>query len=191
MVVSNVRRLWKPWLLAVLVGCAPAAAASAGGSSVPASAHPADVEFIRGMLHHHEQALEMTSLVADRTTSEQIRLLARRIDISQQDEIAMMQRWLESKGVPVESEHTHAGSMPGMLTPEQMQALAAASGEEFDRLFLESMILHHQGALEMVATLFGTPGAAEEADIYQIASHVDSDQRVEIARMSRMLNELR
>jgi uncharacterized protein (DUF305 family) len=179
-------------LVLAAVGCA--ASSISGGSATPPvggsaaePAHPADVEFIRAMLRHHAQAIEMTRLVGDRTTSEDIRLLAQRIDISQRDEIAMMQQWLVSVGQTANGGHDHTEPMPGMLTARQMETLGMTSGEEFDRLFLESMIQHHQGAIEMVAGLFTTPGAAQDADIYQIAAHVDSDQRVEIGRMSRML----
>jgi uncharacterized protein (DUF305 family) len=80
--------------------------------------------------------------------------------------------------------------MPGMLTREQMDQLAAARGSAFDRLFLRFMIQHHEGALTMVKALFGTPGAAQDADIFAFASDVDADQRMEIARMSGMLKEL-
>jgi uncharacterized protein (DUF305 family) len=79
--------------------------------------------------------------------------------------------------------------MPGMLTPEEMERLSAAKGAEFDRLFLEGMIKHHEGALVMVKELFATPGAGQESDIFAFASDVDADQRMEIDRMSIMLKE--
>ena len=81
--------------------------------------------------------------------------------------------------------------MPGMLTPEQMEKLAAAKGKAFDALFLEYMIQHHEGALTMVKELFATPGAAQEGDIFAFASDVDADQAMEISRMGAMLRELR
>jgi uncharacterized protein (DUF305 family) len=80
--------------------------------------------------------------------------------------------------------------MPGMLSPEEMNRLAAASGVEFDRLFLESMIKHHDGALTMVNELFASPGAGQEPEIFGFASDVDADQRIEIDRMSAMLSEM-
>jgi uncharacterized protein (DUF305 family) len=117
--------------------------------------------------------------------------LALRIEISQADEIAMMQQWLAARGQPPPDPHAHhrpgAPLMPGMLTPEEMARLAAATGADFDRLFLEGMITHHQGALTMVQELFDTPGAGQEADVYAFASDVDADQRMEIDRMRRML----
>ena len=81
--------------------------------------------------------------------------------------------------------------MPGMLTAAEMDRLAASRGVEFDRLFLQFMIKHHEGALTMVRDLFSTPGAAQESGIFAFASDVDADQRMEIDRMRKMLEELR
>ena len=154
----------------------------------------ADVRFMQGMIHHHAQALDMTALLKTRTGSDDMRKLAARIEISQADEIGMMQRWLSVRGQEVPGEHAHhmpgAPLMPGMLTPEEMAHLAAAKGPEFDRLFLEYMIKHHEGALLMVKDLFATPGAGQESEIFAFASDVDADQRMEIDRMSGMLKEL-
>jgi uncharacterized protein (DUF305 family) len=106
----------------------------------------------------------------------------------------MMQRWLEVRHQEVPSEHAHhmpgAPMMPGMLTPEEMSRLAAATGAEFDRLFLEGMIKHHAGALTMVQELFSTAGAGQQSEIFAFASDVDADQRMEIDRMGVMLREL-
>ena len=149
---------------------------------------------MQGMIAHHAQALAMTALLASRTNREEMRLLARRIELSQSDEIGMMQRWLKKRGEAVPDEHAHhdhgGALMPGMLTPEQMSRLEAAKGQEFDRLFLESMIKHHDGALTMVTDLFATQGAGQEPEIFAFASDVDADQRIEIDRMSGMLLEI-
>jgi uncharacterized protein (DUF305 family) len=135
----------------------------------------------------------MTALLASRTMSDAMRTLARRIEVSQADEITMMQRWLEARGQEVPGSHAHhmAGAtlMPGMLTQAEMDRLAAATGAEFDRLFLEGMIKHHEGALVMVKELFATPGAGQESEIFAFASDVDADQRMEIDRMRGMLKE--
>jgi uncharacterized protein (DUF305 family) len=80
--------------------------------------------------------------------------------------------------------------MPGMLTPAEMERLAAAKGSEFDRLFLEGMMKHHGGAITMVNELFATPGAGQEVEIFAFASDVDADQRMEIDRMGAMLNAI-
>jgi uncharacterized protein (DUF305 family) len=151
----------------------------------------ADVRFMQDMIRHHAQALDMTRLIADRTENEAIRRAGRRIDASQQDEIALMRRWLEARGERTTPSAAHAGHhlMPGMLDAEAMARLAASRGEAFDRLFLESMIRHHEGALVMVRDLFAIEGAGREPEIYQFANHVDADQRAEIARMRRLLNQ--
>jgi uncharacterized protein (DUF305 family) len=176
-----------------------AAAAACGGATAQAQApaprsNEADVRFITGMIRHHAQALEMVALVPDRATRADVRMMSERIAVSQADEIAQMERWLRARGLPVpaaDSGHAHHGGahahMPGMLTAEEMGRLAAASGAEFDRLFLELMIRHHEGALAMVRELFGTPGGGQESSVYHIASEVDADQRMEIDRMRAML----
>ena len=154
----------------------------------------ADVKFMQGMIHHHAQALEMTDLLAARTQSEDMKKLALRISLSQADEIKMMRHWLEVRGQEAPDEHAHhmpaAPMMPGMLTPEEMNRLAAVKGRDFDRLFLEGMIKHHAGALTMVQELFATPGAGQDSEIFAFASDVDADQRMEIDRMGAMLGEL-
>ena len=156
----------------------------------------ADITFMQGMIAHHAQAIDMTALLYERTTREDMKMLAQRIDVSQTDEMKMMRRWLAARGAEVPSEHAHhmMGDdhlMPGMLTAAEMKALAAAKGPAFDRLFLEGMIKHHGGALIMVQDLFKTPGAAQETDIFDFASHVDADQRMEIIRMSNMLKGIK
>ena len=152
----------------------------------------ADVEFMQGMIGHHAQAVEMTDLLQTRTERPEMKTLAHRIELSQVDEIRMMQDWLTSRGQFAPEQHAHHGEhvmMPGMLMPEQMQQLAAASGAAFDRLFLEGMINHHRGALTMVEELLKKPGAAQESEIFGFVADVEADQGAEIARMSAMLQE--
>ena len=148
---------------------------------------------MQGMIGHHLQAVEMTALLETRTAHEGLRLLAKRIEISQADEIQMMRDWLKARGEPLPDPHAHhapgAVLMPGMLTAVEMQRLRDAKGAEFDRLFLEFMIKHHDGALVMVDELFSTPGAGQQSDIFAFASDVEADQRMEIKRMSAMLEE--
>lgn len=178
--------------LASLALLAPAAPAQA--PAAPPRHTPADVRFMQGMIVHHAQALVLTALVGERAASPAIRLLAERIDVSQRDEIAAMRTWLADHGAPAEDPHAahgdHAAMMPGMLSPAQLEALAAARGPAFDRLFLTGMIQHHEGALTMVADLLRTPGAAQESQVFGFASDVDADQRAEIARMRRLLATL-
>lgn len=180
--------------LLLSVATAACGGATAQAQSAPGPRHgEADVRFVTGMVAHHAQALEMVALVPERATRDDVRMMAERIAVSQRDEIALMERWLKARGQPVpsaDSAHAHHGpghAMAGMLTPEEMRSLAASSGAEFDRLFLELMIRHHEGALAMVAELFGTPGGGQESAVFHIASEVDADQRMEIDRMRTML----
>ena len=155
-------------------------------------ATPADIKFMQGMIHHHAQALDMTELLEARSQDPDMKKLGLRIQVSQTDEIKMMQHWLQARGQAVPDPHAHhahgAALMPGMLTPEEMARLTNAKGEAFDRLFLQFMIKHHEGALTMVKDLFATPGAGQESEIFAFASDVDADQRMEIDRMGAMLS---
>lgn len=188
----------RPHRAALRIAFLAAAGLSALGpmDAIAQAANP-DVQFVQGMIHHHAQALVMTALLPSRSQTEAMRLLAERITVSQRDEIGLMQRWLTTRHanvphppVTLEQSDEHAGHammMPGMLSAEEIRQLAAASGVEFDRLFLTFMIRHHEGALTMVIDLFATPGAGQDSWIYQFASDVDADQRAEIARMRQML----
>ena len=150
-----------------------------------------DVKFMQGMIPHHAQALEMTALVAERTANEAMRRLAQRIELSQEDEIEMMQAWLGDRGQAVTEVDAHHADgwepMPGMLTPDEMAELAAATGNAFDRLFLERMIEHHRGAVTMVENLLEQRGAAQDSELFAFTSDVTSDQTAEIDRMDAML----
>lgn len=162
-------------------------------------ATPADVKFMQGMIHHHAQAIDMTELLKTRTGSEDMKKLGMRIQVSQRDEIKMMQDWLKAHGQDAPDPHAmhmpgmimpgmdHGPMMAGMLTPEEMARLAGLKGADFDRYFLEGMIKHHAGAITMVKELFASPGAAQDSTIYAFASDVVADQQMEIDRMSTML----
>src|SRR6267143_166889 len=157
----------------------------------------ADVEFMQGMIMHHSQAVEMTALIASHTENKGLRLLGARISSSQSDEIKFMQRWLATRGERVsmappgmpgmDMSREPMALMPGMLTPEQMEALRKAKGAEFDHLFLTGMIQHHDGALTMVKDLFDTAGAGQDAEIFDFATDADNTQRAEIRIMQTML----
>lgn len=151
----------------------------------------ADVAFMQMMIVHHDQAITMTEWVDDRTRDRDLRLLAERMRISQEDELDYMAGWLQDRGTPLRDEHPDhgAGMMPGMLTDEQLDRLEAAEGEEFERLFLEYMIQHHSGALEMVSDLRAA-GGGMEISVGQFAREVEGDQGIEISRMQGMLVEL-
>jgi uncharacterized protein (DUF305 family) len=168
-----------------------------GGAPTPAAQAPkfteADVRFMQGMIGHHAQALEMTALVNSRSTREDMKLLALRIDVSQRDEIKLMQAWLKTRGQAIPETHAHhapgAKLMPGMLTPDELANLTSSKGEAFDRLFLVLMVKHHEGARQMVKELLESPGAAQDAEVFGFASDVEADQAAEIARMKRMYRE--
>ena len=177
----------------------------------------ADTKFMQGMILHHSQAVEMTELLKTRSHNKEVQALGERISISQSDEMRFMKQWLEDRGKAVPSEHdmmmhsmgqmgmghdmSHMDHMshdmggmsmplmPGMLTPAQMKALAAASGPEFDHLFLTGMIQHHTGALTMVKDLFATQGAGQDPQLFDFAMDVDNTQQAEIDIMRSLLSK--
>lgn len=169
-----------------------------------------DVAFMQHMIVHHGQAVEMVELLRTRGVHPTVRRLGQRIALSQEAEIELMRGWLTDRGQPLEMpgmggnhagmDHSaHAGHvmppsdtpvMAGMLSPAQMQALAAASGPAFDRLFLEGMIRHHQGALDMVDALLANPDAAEDTTLSDFTTSVVADQSAEILRMQSLLSDL-
>lgn len=164
----------------------------------------ADIHFMQGMIHHHAQAIEMARMAPTHGASQSVATLCDRIINAQRDEIVTMQQWLrdrhqtvpEATAGPMQMSMqgmpgmTHDVLMPGMLTPEQMKALDAARGKDFDRLFLTGMIQHHKGAVQMVKELFASYGAAQDELVFKFASDVNVDQTTEIARMERMLAAL-
>ncbi len=154
---------------------------------------------MQGMIMHHAQAVEMTALIASHTENKDLRLLGARISSSQSGEIRFMKRWLAARGESLsmampempnmDTSHQTMALMPGMLTPQQMEALRSAKGAEFDRLFLTGMIQHHNGALTMVKDLFDTAGAGQDADVFNFATDADNTQRAEIRIMQTMLQK--
>jgi uncharacterized protein (DUF305 family) len=175
-------------------------------SAAPRKPSEADIQFMQGMIMHHSQAVEMTELLRTRSKDKEVQALGKRISISQTDEMDYMKQWLRDRGEPISAhgsmdmagmdmagmDHMDMGSMPmmpGMLTPAQMKALAAATGPEFDHLFLTGMIQHHTGALTMVKDLFKSPGAGQDPQLFDFASDVDNTQQAEIDIMRHMLKE--
>jgi uncharacterized protein (DUF305 family) len=149
----------------------------------------ADVQFMRGMIMHHTQAIVMSRLAPTHGASPSVQTLAARIINSQQDEIATMEQWLRNRHQPTTMDMmpAHPMLMPGMLTDAQLAQLDSARGPEFDRLFLTFMIQHHTGAISMVHDLFETPGAGQDEKTFKFASDVNADQTTAIARMKKML----
>jgi uncharacterized protein (DUF305 family) len=177
---------------------APGAASKTLPSSTRATLpprSPADVEFMQGMILHHAQAVEMTAMIPSHTQNKDLGLLGARISSSQSDEIKFMKRWLAARGesvpkaMPKMPGMDMPARMPGMLTPQQMEALHRARGVEFDRLFFLGMIQHHNGALTMVKDLFDAAGAGQDAELFNFATDADNTQRAEIRIMETMLKK--
>ena len=154
----------------------------------------ADVDFMQGMIIHHYQAFLMSEMATSRTNNQTILDLAGRIDISQQDEISFMENWLLDMGQtvpdPSKSNHMHHHKMMGMATPEQMQQLSQSDSTDFDRMYLNLMIKHHEGAIDMVDRLNEYPGSAYDPQLYEFVSDLTNDQAVEIERMNGILIDL-
>lgn len=148
----------------------------------------ADVQFMQGMIAHHSQAIYMSRLAEQRSIEPRLIRFAQKIDQSQATEIDQMQRWLREHGqVAPDTGSYRTIAMPGMLTAQELVELGAARGATFDRRFLELMIRHHEGALQMVAELLRTPRAAQEVDVNVFANEVHLVQTAEIDLMRQML----
>jgi len=152
-----------------------------------------DVAFMQMMIPHHAQALEMAALAKTRADDEQVKAVARRISAAQGPEVIAMSSWLRARGLEVaagghEQEHGDtAMMMPGMLSEPEMRQLASSRGARFDRLFLEGMMSHHEGAVQMAGAV-----AVEGIDIQvsEVAAEVDVGQTAEIGRMRELLEGL-
>jgi len=165
-----------------------------GQIKIPAGAiyTVADVEFMQGMIAHHAQAIHMSRMAEAHKANPRLLKLAVKIDQSQVAEIRIMQQWLLNNGQSApDTSSWRTMTMPGMLTDAQLKKLDAATGVEFDRLFLELMITHHKGALQMVEVLLATPGAGQEVDVNVFANDVVTVQTAEIGAMRQMLVQLR
>jgi len=150
----------------------------------------ADVHFMQGMIAHHAQAIRMSHLAREHGADDRLLRFAQKIDQSQTAEIRLMQGWLvDHKQVATDTASYHTIMMTGMLTKEQMTELASLRGATFDRRFLELMIRHHEGALQMVDDLLHTPLAAQDVDVNVLANDIDLVQTAEIDLMRRMLAE--
>ena len=191
------------------------AVSAAGAQSVPAqTAEPkarpdlvrqpysqADVDFMSGMIPHHAQAVLIAGWAASHGARSDVRILCERQVVAQRDEIEFMRNWLRDRGEVVPAANAthhrmkmngveHDMLMPGMLSPDDLARLDKASGAEWDRLFLNAMIRHHEGAIKMVDDLFASFGALQDDDVYKFASDIYADQSTEIERMQKMLESL-
>tara|TARA_B100001778_G_scaffold314012_1_gene298909 strand:- start:351 stop:2540 length:2190 start_codon:yes stop_codon:yes gene_type:complete len=147
----------------------------------------ADIKFLQGMIVHHEQAILMSSFASKRTNNKTILDLAKRIDVSQEDEINFMENWLAQRDIALinnsEKHHMHM-HMVGMASPKDLDNLRKSDSTDFDRLFLQLMIKHHDGAIEMVKELKKYPGSANDPIFNEFVSDLINDQSVEIERMN-------
>ncbi|MGS2615524.1 DUF305 domain-containing protein [Micromonospora sp. LZ34] len=169
----------------------PGATATGGASTGATAFDPDDVMFAQMMIPHHRQAVEMADLAATRAAEPEVKRLAGQIRAAQAPEIATMTGWLAAWGHPAPSAgartpHQDHG-MPGMMSDADMQGLAAASGQDFDRRFLTMMIAHHEGAVTMAEDEL-TDGANAEAKA--LAREIITAQRAEIAMMKEVLARL-
>ena len=180
----------------VLAGCSDSSDDTAAGSDASTSAsasaefNDADVEFVQGMIPHHEGALEMAQLAEGRAQDPRVLDLASRIEAAQDPEIETMTGWLEDWG---QSESDDMGGMDhgsgdmDMGMDMDMSGLEAASGAEFDRMFLEMMTEHHQGAVDMAKTEIAD---GQNVDAVALAEEISSSQTAEIVEMQTLLTEL-
>lgn len=175
-----------------------AAIARAREDSIRRPYTQADIDFMNGMIAHHSQAIVMAKWAPSHGASAALQTMCARIINAQRDEILIMQSWLRDRNQPVPAPDTlmgmgmsmhgdHQMLMPGMLSAEQLHQLDQARGQEFDKLFLQFMIQHHQGAVSMVDDLFGTYGAAQDQLTFKLANDISADQTSEITRMQKML----
>jgi uncharacterized protein (DUF305 family) len=178
-----------------------AAMAKAKADSVNRPYTKPDIDFMRGMIAHHAQALVMAGWARSHGAGPSVQTLCDRIANAQKDEISIMQTWLRDRGLPVPEAKPapmkmtmdgmdHEMLMPGMLTDEQLKQLDAARGPNFDKLFLQFMIQHHQGAVSMVEELIKHDGAAQDDLVFKLTNDIHVDQTTEIARMRRMLTQI-
>jgi uncharacterized protein (DUF305 family) len=183
---------------AALGGCGttvtPPASTSPSSSALVQAHNQADITFAQGMIPHHAQAVAMSSMAG----SSRVKDLAGRIQAAQQPEIDQLSGWLRAWNAPVPSpnspmdgmgqlEHGASGAMPGMMSADQMQQMGQAFGTAFDRMFLQMMIIHHQGAVTMAKTELSS---GQSSDARQLAQRIIDAQQREIGEMQTLLGGL-
>lgn len=165
---------------------------SACGGQAAAMGREGDVVFAQNMIPHHEQALEMSALALATQGSPEVTALAKEIQAAQDPEIVLMRKWLRDwdaeelphSGGPGEESDGHEHEMPGMATGEQMLALAEANGAQFEALWLELMVAHHEGAIEMAEQVVET---TDDLEVQALAEAIITAQAKEINRMQELL----
>ncbi len=166
-----------------------AATDSSSGSSATVALNTADIEFAQGMIAHHQQAIEMAEIALDPNVgaSPAVIDLATRIKGAQDPEVELMTGWLTAAGEPVAmdtSEGHDMSSMEGMMTAEQMDAMAAMTGADFDQIWLQMMIAHHEGAVSQSQTVKAN---GSNADVLALADTIINAQQAEITEMQALL----
>jgi uncharacterized protein (DUF305 family) len=166
-------------------------AGASPGDGVAAEHDDADVAFAQGMIPHHEQAIEMAQLAAGRAADPRVLDLATRIEAAQGPEIELMQGWLDAWGVATDETMAgmdHGGDVSAMggMTEEEMTSLESATGAEFDAMFLEMMIRHHEGAVDMAETAIAD---GQNLEAIALAEAIVAAQEAEIAEMQTILDE--
>jgi uncharacterized protein (DUF305 family) len=177
----------------LVTGCGgadtPAAPAPTSSPAASADHNQADIAFVQGMIPHHEQAVEMSELAANQASSPQVKELAATIERGQAPEIEQMRAMLAAWGVAEDSSTGGHGGMGGggMMTPEQMHGLQQATGAAFDRMFLQMMIMHHEGAITMARTELSD---GQNPQAKALAQTIIDQQTTEIAQMRELLQTL-
>jgi uncharacterized protein (DUF305 family) len=167
----------------------PAATAPA---DTDASYNDADITFLQGMVPHHQQAVEMSQLVPDRTDRTELQDLADEIIAAQEAEIAQMEQFLADAGEEPDADHMGGdmggdmGGMSGMMTDEEMSRLADLEGTEFDLMFIDMMTEHHEGAIESAREVIAD---GENPEVRQLAEQIIDEQEREIAQMATWREE--
>lgn len=163
---------------------------SNASATVSAQRNDADVEFAQGMIAHHKGAIDMAEIAENKATSAEVKALASKIKAAQAPEIETMTSWLTAWDQEVSDDHAsmgHGSEMPGMASDEEMARFEAATGTDFDRMFLELMTKHHEGAIEMART---EQADGENPEALALAAKIQVDQGVEIDEMRGMLQAL-
>jgi uncharacterized protein (DUF305 family) len=211
--IRHIVRAALPFLVAACSGTSSGGSASARpqGAPTPAPAppgaatnvlNPADIHFMSGMIPHHAQAVLIAGWAPTHGASPAVQRLCERIVVGQRDEIGLMQAWLKQRALEVPPSNAthmtmtmdgmkHDMLMPGMLNDEELKELDASRGADFDRLFLQAMIRHHQGAIMMVDELEAAQGSRQDETVFRFSSDVYADQTTEIDRMQKMLAALK
>jgi uncharacterized protein (DUF305 family) len=175
-----------------LTACGDDTDGNSTGTESSAAFNDADVTFAQQMIPHHEQAVEMAQMAQGRASNQEVLSLAEDIEAAQGPEIDTLRRWLDTWGEDVPASgmdhgdmgHDSGGTMSGMMDEEQMSDLMAASGADWDRMSLEMMIEHHEGAIEMAEV---EVDQGENPDAVALAEKIISDQQAEITQMQQLL----